>query len=91
MRPPAALALHPDHEIGRLEPGLQADFWFVVSIWDRAHGPMGRHRDALAQTLHARVLAWLTLADERHLGQTWVAGQARYPRDATIAPLEEHR
>jgi hypothetical protein len=28
-----------------------------------------------AQDLHARVFAWLTLADERNLVACWVAGQ----------------
>ncbi|MCP5271313.1 MAG: guanine deaminase [Burkholderiaceae bacterium] len=83
----AARALRLDAEIGSLEPGCLAD----VCVWDWATGPVGRRRDALAQTLHERVFAWITLADERHLVQAWVAGQERHRRDATMPPREEHR
>jgi guanine deaminase len=81
----AAEALRLDHEIGTLEPGMAAD---VVS-WDWAHGPVATHRDAVArgaiaglseQALHARVFAWLTLADERNVAAAWVAGHHRYRR-----------
>jgi guanine deaminase len=33
-------------------------------------------RDAAARSLHERVFAWMTLADERNLEATWVAGRA---------------
>jgi guanine deaminase len=76
----AARALALDHEIGSLEPGLVAD----CCLWDWQQGPVQRHRDAiavLAQDLHERVFAWITLADERHLAATWVAGRRLYTRD----------
>ncbi len=72
----AAQALHLDHEIGCLEPGRVADF----CIWDWATGAVDGHRQQLARDLHERVFAWLLMADERHLVQTWVAGQARHTR-----------
>jgi guanine deaminase len=68
------------HEIGHLDTGAMAD----VVLWDWALGPVAAHRDSLArgavpgvpaQTLHARVFAFLTLADERNLVATWVAGR----------------
>ncbi len=68
------------HEIGHLDTGAMAD----VVLWDWALGPVAVHRDSLArgavpgvpaQTLHARVFAFLTLADERNLVATWVAGR----------------
>ena len=37
-------------------------------------------RDDAARTLHERVFAWMTLADERNLLATWVAGQPLYQR-----------
>jgi len=63
-------------EIGRLEPGCMAD----VVVWNWAHGPVGAHRDQVAQLnlardLHERVFAWMTLGDERNLDSTYVAGQ----------------
>lgn len=76
----AAEALGLGHEIGSLEPGAAAD----VVAWDWAHGPVATHRDAVArgaiaglseQALHARVFAWLTLADERNVAGVWVAGR----------------
>jgi guanine deaminase len=32
-------------------------------------------RDASARSLHERAFAWMTLADERNLLRTWVAGR----------------
>ncbi|KPF59220.1 guanine deaminase [beta proteobacterium AAP51] len=76
----AAQALGLGHEIGSLEPGAMAD----LALWHWAQGPVAAHRDAVAtgaaaglaaQPLHARVFAWLTLADERNLAATYVAGR----------------
>lgn len=86
----AAVALGLDDEIGSLEPGRVAD----VCVWDWASGAVGRRRDAHARTLHERVFAWLTLADERHLAEVFVAGRSRHARPAspaTIADREETR
>jgi guanine deaminase len=72
----AAQALRLGHEIGALEPGLMADF----TLWDWSAGPLDAERLRVARGLHEKVFAWMTLADERHLAATWVAGQARYTR-----------
>ncbi len=75
----AAEGLGLAHEVGHLDPGALAD----VVVWDWAAGPVAAHRDALArgavpgvpaQTLHARVFAWITLGDERNAVATYVAG-----------------
>lgn len=66
----AAESLGLAHEIGSLEAGTLAD----VVVWDWAQGAVGLHRDGLARDLHERLFAWLTLSDERHQVQTWVAG-----------------
>jgi guanine deaminase len=81
----AAESLGLAHELGHLSPGTQAD----LVLWDWAQGPVAAHRDAIAsgavpgvpaQSLHARVFAWLTLADERNVAATFVAGRERYRR-----------
>ena len=74
-----AEALHLGHEVGTLEPGLMAD----VAVWDWSAGTLDAERQRVARGLHERVFAWMTLADERHLAATWVAGQERYRRSTT--------
>ena len=82
----AAVGLQLDSEIGHLSPGTVAD----LALWDWAAGPVAQQRDAAArgalagvaaQDLHARVFAWMTLADERNLAATWVAGRPLYRRE----------
>lgn len=76
----AAEALRLGAEIGHFDAGATAD----LVAWDWACGPVAEHRDAVArgelrglalEELHARVFAWLTLADERNRRATWVAGR----------------
>jgi guanine deaminase len=90
----AAQALRLDSEIGSLEPGRLAD----VVVWDWALGPVAEHRDAVArgalpgtmpQPIHARLFAWMQLADERNVAATFVAGQARYRRMAAPHPAPQ--
>ncbi|RZL08941.1 MAG: guanine deaminase [Rubrivivax sp.] len=87
----AAQHLGLQDEIGRVEPGLHAD----LAVWDIASGAVALHRDTiaqgrLAQDLHERVFAWLTLGDERNLAATLVAGRPVYQRPALqTAALEQ--
>ena len=69
----AAHALHLDGEVGSLEVGAVAD----VCVWDIAVGPVAVQRDNLARSLHARLFAWMTLADDRNLVDAWIAGNRR--------------
>jgi guanine deaminase len=82
----AAEALLLGHEIGSLEPGRLADF----TVWRWAATPVDAERQRLARDLHEKLFAWMTLADERHLLATWVAGRRRFqaaphPSQATTA------
>ena len=71
----AAHAVRLGSEIGSLEAGAVAD----VCVWDVAVGPVAVQRDVLARSLHARLFAWMTLADDRNLVDAWVAGVRRTP------------
>jgi len=75
----AAEALALGHEIGSLESGLMADF----TLWDWSRGPLDTERQRLARDLHDKVFAWMTLADERHLVATWVAGHRRHTAEGS--------
>jgi guanine deaminase len=69
----AARALGLEHEIGSFDAGTVAD----LALWRWAEGPVAVVRDAAARSLHERVFAWMTLADQHNLEATWVAGRAR--------------
>ena len=80
----AADALGLAHEIGHLDPGALAD----LVLWDWGVGSVATHRDAMArgavpgvaaQDLHARLFAWMTLADDRNVAASWVAGRRTPP------------
>jgi len=71
----AAMALDLAAEIGTLEAGASAD----VCVWSPAVGAVAERRRQVARGLHESVFAWMTLADDRNLVDTWVAGVRRAP------------
>lgn len=79
----AAQALQLDGEIGSFEPGRHAD----IALWDWSTDPVSARRDTLATGLHERVFAWMTLADDRNLVATLVAGQVRHRRPRAAAEI----
>ncbi len=94
----AAQALRLGGEIGTLAPGAMAD----LCLWDYAVGPVAQRRDALARValarnplardVHERLFAWVTLADDRNLAETWVGGVRRFLRaggDSAPAPAPQ--
>ncbi|MBC8056398.1 MAG: guanine deaminase [Rhizobiales bacterium] len=72
----AAEALLLADEIGSFEPGRTAD----VCVWDWAVGPVAARRMEVAKSLHERLFAWMTLADDRNLVEARVAGVLRHAR-----------
>ena len=68
----AAEALQLGAEIGTLEPGRTAD----VCVWEWAADPVAARRMSVARSLHERVFAWMTMADDRNLAAAFVAGRA---------------
>ena len=79
----AATALHLADEIGSLEPGRVAD----VCVWDWAADPVAERRLSVARSLHEKAFAWMTMADDRNLVATFVAGVARFTRAGVTTPL----
>ena len=76
----AAVALGLGAEIGSLDVGRLAD----VCVWDEAVGSVATRRAAVARTLHERVFAWMTLADERNLVAAFVAGRVAFARASSL-------
>ena len=72
----AAQSLLLADEIGSFDAGCVAD----VCIWDWAVEPVGQRRMEVARTLHEKLFAWMTLADDRNLAEAWVAGVPRHRR-----------
>ena len=72
----AATALHLSDEIGSLKTGCIAD----VCVWDWAADPVAERRMGVARSLHEKAFAWMTMADDRNLVATLVAGVARFER-----------
>ena len=80
----AAETLGLGHEIGSFDPGCTAD----LCVWDWAADPVAERRMSVAGSLHERAFAWITLADDRNLAQTWVAGRLCYARPGQAAALQ---
>jgi guanine deaminase len=76
----AARALRLEGEIGSFSLGTLAD----VAVWDWAVGPVAQRRHEVARDLHDRLFAWMTLADERNLAATYVAGVRRHDRTVSL-------
>lgn len=74
----AAQALQLGAEIGGFEPGQTAD----VCVWDWAAEPVAQRRMEVARSLHERVFAFMTLADDRNLVATYIEGTQRHARRA---------
>lgn len=67
----AARALYLDDRIGSLEPGLEAD----LVVLDLASTPLIAARLAGCDSLEEALFVQMTLADDRAIAATWVAGR----------------
>uniref|UniRef100_E6PVU9 guanine deaminase n=1 Tax=mine drainage metagenome TaxID=410659 RepID=E6PVU9_9ZZZZ len=66
----AARSLELEPEIGHFAPGTVAD----VVVWRWAEGAVQQRRQDLARSLHERLFAWMTLADERNVAAVYLRG-----------------
>ena len=79
----AAQTLGLAHEIGHFAPGTLAD----VVVWRWADGPVQQRRQDMARSLHERLFAWMSLADERNVAAVYLRG-CRI--SAALAPRDPH-
>ncbi|QTF91233.1 guanine deaminase [Halomonas sp. BM-2019] len=73
-----ARALSLDTRLGRLAPGMDADF----VVLDTAATPLLARRSARCRTLGERLFALMMLGDDRAVHETWAAGRCQHRRDA---------
>ncbi len=74
----AARALDIDRHVGSFEGGKEADF----VILDPAATPLLAFRHSQADSLQETLAVLMTLADDRAVAETWVAGRCAYRRGA---------
>lgn len=67
----AAEALYLDDRIGNFRPGKEADF----VVLDFAGTRLTARRTAAATTIEEKLFALMTLADDRHICATYIAGE----------------
>ena len=68
-----AKSLGLDDRIGNVEAGLEADLMVI----DLQSTPLIRHRMANLESLHEALFAQMTLADDRAIAATYIAGRRR--------------
>jgi guanine deaminase len=67
----SARALHADHQIGNLAPGLEAD----IVVVDLASTPAIEQATRRAETIWQQVFPTIMMGDDRAIRATWVAGK----------------
>ncbi|MEQ6890398.1 guanine deaminase [Halomonas sp. CS7] len=73
-----ARALSLDDRVGRLAPGMEADF----VVLDPAATPLMARRTARSQSLAETLFALMMLGDDRTVAETWSGGRRQHRRDA---------
>jgi guanine deaminase len=79
----SAQALGLSDEIGSFDVGRMAD----VCVWEWSADPVSARRMEVARSLHERVFAWMTMADDRNLVEVRVGGELRNRRPASGLPI----
>jgi guanine deaminase len=74
----AAAALHLEDRIGSLAPGMEAD----LIVLDLKSTPLIAFRMAAARDLDEALFVQMTMADDRAVRATYVAGRLAYERPA---------
>ncbi|WP_444984516.1 guanine deaminase [Halomonas mongoliensis] len=73
-----ARALSLDERIGRLAPGMDADF----VVLDPEATPLLARRTARCRTLGETLFALMMLGDDRSVAETWAGGRLQHRREA---------
>ncbi len=76
-----AHALHLEHRIGSIAPGMEAD----LVVLDLKATPLMQARMAHVDSLEEALAVLMTLGDDRAVRATWVAGRKRHQREASAA------
>ncbi len=74
----SARALHLEDRVGRLAPGLEADFVLI----DTAATPLLAQRVGRAKTIDEVLFALAVLGDDRAIAETWSGGRRVHARQA---------
>jgi guanine deaminase len=72
----SARALHAEHQIGNIAPGLEAD----LTILDLASTPAIEQATRRAETIWQAVFPTIMLGDDRAIRATWINGKESRPR-----------
>ena len=67
----SARALHADHQIGNIAPGMEAD----LAIIDLASTPAIAQASARAQTIWQQLFPTIMMGDDRAITATWIGGK----------------
>lgn len=73
-----ARAMYIEDKVGSLAPGIEAD----IVVLDMKSTPLIKYRMEFAKDIYDALFVQMTLADDRAVKQTYIAGVLRYDRDA---------
>jgi guanine deaminase len=75
-----------DQRVGRFTIGAEADF----TVLDLAATPLLHRRVASSRTLEQKLLALLTLGDDRAIESTYILGKAAHKRVASRLAMPDN-